>query len=527
MKRLRKFRSWRFLQEARHKQHWRAALVGLGAGGMAVVFQRALAAAEGGRIALLDYLHKAAPSWGWIILPIIAGVVGAFAGWLTNRFAPEAAGSGIPHVKGVLMHARTFSWKRILPVKFIGGVLSIGSGFSLGREGPTVQMGAAMGRALADLLHVPAKAAPRLMACGAGAGLAAAFHAPLAGFIFTIEELQRELSSLTYGMALIAAVVADIVTTSTSGQDNAFHAAGFHAAPLTTLPLFIIIGLLAGLVGTAFNRSLISMQRHFSKVVPLPVWARAGLIGSLAGLAAWWLPEATGSGHRVAEQILHGNFVTSEMIGFLCLLLAAKGVLTLLSYAAGVPGGIFAPMLVLGSVLGMLVGIASATLLPGLVSSPESFSVIGMAALFAAVVRAPLTGIVLVLEMTGDYKQLLPLLSASMVAYIVAERLHVKPIYDALLACDLEKTSLPAVAAPSEPILLEFVVQEDSSMDGAQIRALGLPEKCLLVTISREGRDLVPNGDTVLRAGDHITAVASGGNAALASATIHSLSKVL
>jgi len=520
----RKLQSWHVLRDRRRNQYVRAALVGLVAGAVALLFQEALVLAEESRLALFAWLESAPTGTGWAAAMLIGGACGAFVGWLTARFAPEAAGSGIPHVKGALMHVSTMSWKRVLPVKFLGGVLCIGSGFSLGREGPTVQMGAAVGKMVADLLKVPAKAAPRLMACGAGAGLAAAFHAPLAGFIFTIEELQREFSTLTYVMALIAAVVADIVATSVWGSGNVFDASGFPAAPLSSLPVCAVIGVAAGLSGSAFSRALLYIKERATDAAQFPPWARAGLIGVLVGSAAWWLPSLAGGGHEITKLMLHGDVAAVEFMGFLAILFVGKFVLTILSYAAGVPGGIFAPMLVMGASLGMLAGIVTTGFFPGMAPIPESFVAIGMAAFFAAVVRAPITGIVLVLEMTGDFHQLLPLITASLLALVVAERLGTPPIYDALLDADTNRQH-PDVPAHREPVLLEFVVQEGSEMDGKAIKDLPLPARCLFVTIARQGNDILPNGATLLHRGDHVTAVLSGAGAAEAVVRLLPLSK--
>jgi len=227
----RRLRRWSLLRERRQYHFLRDALVGLLAGIAAVLFQAALFYTEGLRNPLLSWLRMF-PYWGWMVLPVIGAGMGALAGYITSRFAPEASGSGIPHVKAVLLQLRPMRWQRILPVKFIGGVLAIGAGFSLGREGPTVQMGAAIGKMLSHVLKVPKRSRSQLVA--AGAGLAAAFNAPLAGFIFAIEELQREMSPLTYGTALIAAAVGDIVTRTFTGQLPSFHISGYSTPPLTT-----------------------------------------------------------------------------------------------------------------------------------------------------------------------------------------------------------------------------------------------------------------------------------------------------
>jgi CIC family chloride channel protein len=180
----------------RRDQFIQSAIIGVLVGGAAVLFQLMLNFLESTRFSLLKDL-KLHPAWGWIILPVSGGLLAGLGGYLTQRFAPEASGSGIPHVKAVLLNIREINWRRLLPVKFFAGLLSIGGGLSLGREGPTVQMGAAIGKASSDYLHTGKSSTRHLIAAAAGAGLSAAFNAPLAGFIFVIEELQRELSPIT------------------------------------------------------------------------------------------------------------------------------------------------------------------------------------------------------------------------------------------------------------------------------------------------------------------------------------------
>lgn len=503
-------RGWRVvLHEHRHLQFARAVLVGLGAGILAVLFQYALTAAEVTRTALLHRMH-AFPWWGWLVLPIVGGSSAGIAGWMTGRYAPEAAGSGIPHIKGVLMHVRVLNWRRLLPVKFLGGVLAIGAGLSLGREGPTVQMGSAVGKAIGELMHLPRRSRGQLIAAGAGAGLAAAFNAPLAGFIFVIEELQRELSPLTYGTALIAAVVADIITRTFTGQLPSFHIHGYPMPPLSALPLFAVVGVIAGLMGVAFNRSLLWTLRRFHAWKRMPRWARPALVAVLAGLLAWWLPQAIGGGHSTGEALLRGQYAAAGFFGFLLLLFIAKFLLTVVSYGSGVPGGIFAPLLVLGALVGLMTGQLGGMVLPSVAHTTAAFAVIGMAAAFAAIVRAPLTGIVLILEMTNNYEQLFPLLVACMIAFLVAERLYNKPIYEALLEYDLERTGYVTHPQSAEPVTMELAVEPHSPMDGHRVRDLGLPEGCLLVMINRGGREIVPAGATALQAGDHVTVFVAG-----------------
>lgn len=496
------------LQKTRRRyQLFQAAIVGSVSGLVAVAFARMLYLAEALRFDVLLFSKMASP-WAIFVLPAAGFFLGSFAGWLMSRFAPEATGSGIPHVKAVLLHLRPMRWRRVLLVKFFGGVAGIGGGLSLGREGPTVQMGAAVGMAVANLFKIPARARDHLIACGAGSGLAAAFNAPLAGFIFVIEELQRELSPLTYGSAFVAAVTSVTVMRTLTGQLPAFQIRGYDTPPLEVLPLFVVLGIAAGLMGVAFNKSILWSLEVSQNRIKAPVWLKAGLVCASAGFLAWWLPEAVGTGHHTAEAVLRGQYAGASMLGFVAVLFVAKFAMTVVSYATGAPGGIFAPLLVLGALLGLIVGEVSHILFPGAAHTPAAFSVIGMAAFFSAAVRAPLTGVVLIMEMTANQEQLFPLLVACLVAYLVAGFTGNRPIYETLLDRDLRRSGIRD-SQELEPVLADYVVEPGSSMDGRQLKDLNLPEGCLLVTVKRAGQDTIPGGSTRLVAGDQITVIAA------------------
>lgn len=422
----------------RRDQFIQSAIIGALVGGAAVVFQLMLNFLESTRFSILADL-KLHPAWGWIILPVAGGIIAGLGGYLTQRYAPEASGSGIPHVKAVLLNIREIHWRRLLPVKFFGGLLSIGGGLSLGREGPTVQMGAAIGKASADYLHTGKSSTRHLIAAAAGAGLSAAFNAPLAGFIFVIEELQRELSALTFGSAFVSCVTAVAINRIFTGQLPSFHIRGYPMPSLSALPLFALVGLIAGYAGIGFNKLLIAAI-HKSKKLHMPMWVKTSSMGVLAGIIAWWLPEAIGGGHHAAESILQGKFASSDVIVFLIILFVVKFGFTILSYASGAPGGIFAPLLVLGAIIGLVFGQVSAFAFPELGTTPAAFAVVGMAAMFTSIVRAPLTGIVLILEMTGNQEQLFALILACLAAYLVAEHSGNKPIYESLMEDELNKS---------------------------------------------------------------------------------------
>jgi CIC family chloride channel protein len=263
------------------------------------------------------------------------------------------------------------------------------------------------------------------------------FNAPLAGFIFTLEELRRPMSVVTYSGTLVAVICSVMVARAFTGQLPDFAVRGYPPPPLESFPLVLAIGVVAALLGVVFNRGLLGLHRRFLAIRAVPRWSLPGLVLAAIGLVAWWLPDATGGGHGVAQRLLSGDYPAG--LGGLAILLAAKFAVTLTSYASGTPGGIFAPILVIGTIAGVIVGHAGHWLLPAIAPTPTAFAVLGMAAVFTASVRAPLTGITLILEMTGEQDQLFALCGACLVAYLVAEALRDRPIYEALLEEDLAR----------------------------------------------------------------------------------------
>lgn len=478
----------------------RAALVGLLAGALAVAFRAMLALGDALRNALLLWSHMQ-PWVGWVA-PVLLGSAGAISAVvLVRRYAPEASGSGIPHLKAVLHRFRILNWRRVLPVKFFGGVLAIGSGLALGREGPTVQMGGAVGDAVADWLHSSTRERLTLTAAGAGAGLAAAFNAPLSGLVFVLEEAQRDFRPVVFGAAFIAAATANIVTRLTSGQLPVFRVPSYPVPPLTALPVFALLGIVAGLFGILFNRSVLRTLDRFAQFTGRRSWLMIAAVGALVGIAGWASPLSVGGGHDLAERVLTGQIVLAAIpLWFL-----VRFGLTILSFGTGAPGGIFAPLLVLGALIGLAIGQIANAIVPGILPEPAIVAVVGMAAYFTAIVRAPLTGVVLIIEMTGNYEQMLPLLVACFCAYAVAEYLGDLPIYEALLERDLRRG--PIAHMLEEPMVIELEVEPHAGFDGRSIRELGLPPGCILVRIRERGREWIPTAETRLEAHMRITAV--------------------
>ncbi|CAN5691769.1 H(+)/Cl(-) exchange transporter ClcA [soil metagenome] len=478
----------------------RAALVGLCAGIIAVIFRTLLTMADTMREDLVLWAHQF-PSVGWL-LPITFGAVGAaLSVLLVRRYAPETSGSGIPHLKATLHRLRELRWRRVLPVKMVGGVLAIGSGMAMGREGPTVQMGGAVGDAIARWLNVTARERLVLIAAGAGAGLAAAFNAPLSGLVFILEEVQRDFRPLVFGAVFLAAAVADIVARLAAGQLPVFTIPSYPVPPLANIPLFIVLGVATGVLGVAFNQGLLATQTLFSRLPERLRIVAGGAVGALAGLIAWFSPSAVGGGHSLAEQVLAGHF----LLAVIPLWFLLRFGLTMFSYGTGAPGGIFAPLLVLGALIGLAIGEIAHFFAPVAVPQPAVFAVVGMAAYFTAIVRAPLTGIVLILEMTGNYSQMLPLLVSCFTAYAVAEALKDLPIYEALLERDLLSGGLRPTY--KEPIVVEMVVEPGSPFVGKMVKNLALPPGCLLVHYREHEHQLIPTASTRLEEHMYITAV--------------------
>jgi CIC family chloride channel protein len=506
----REMRDFLRAHEQRRRQLPRSLLVGLFAGLVAVAFRAALSEAEALRDGLITFV-RAYALWA-LPLPLILGASGgAVAVYLVRRFAPEAAGSGIPHVKAVLHGLSTMAWQRILAVKFFGGIAGIGAGLALGREGPTIQMGSAVGQMVSGWFACTPRERRTLIAAGAGAGLAAAFNAPLSGLVFVLEEVQRDFSSGVFTATLIASVVADITTRFFLGQLPVFHVQIETIPDLSLLPFALLLGVIAGLLGVAFNRGLLFSLDLFERLRQWPSWVRGGLVGLLVGVVALFVPIAVGGGSRLLEHTLVGELSFFALGGFFLLRFA----LTMLSYGSGAPGGIFAPLLVLGAEIGLAVGAIAGKVLPDAMSDPHMFAVVGMAAYFTAIVRAPLTGIVLMVEMTGNYSLVLPLLVACLTAYGVADFLGDRPVYEGLLERDLLRTR--KVPELDGTLLLDFVIASGSAFDGKRVREIGLPPGAIIVMIRSGLREIVPTADSQLAAGDRISVlIAREATAALA-----------
>ena len=402
-------------------------LAGLSIGLVGGAFRGILIAAEGWREALIGWAH-ASPRVGWLA-PIALGLAGAaVARVLVVQFAPSAEGSGIQRVEAVFNGDVKPAPNSILPVKFFGGIFAMGSGLALGREGPTVQMGATLSWLISRWLTKDDQDSNIIGAAGAGAGLAVAFNTPIGGSVFVFEELTGSFRPWLMVSTLATTLVAVWIMRWMLGNALDFSVEKVSLTQVWRIGPFLALGGMLGVVGAAYNALNVGLLRLTDRLPMLSSINRAAIIGATVGLVAWFLPATVGGGETLTQAILAGRYAGAALLAiWLVRLLLAPW-----SYAAGTPGGLFAPLLVLGASSGALFAevLHHCLPLPGL--SPIAFAVVGMAALFSASVRAPLTGIVLTVEMTGRGDLTLSLLGASLMAMLVAMLLKSEPIYETL-----------------------------------------------------------------------------------------------
>lgn len=411
--------------------------VGLGAGISISVFRYLLAGSEILRPVIYHNLREALADgqWQWLALYILSFIIIAYLLKLIVAREPMCTGSGIPQIKGILQGDMSMRWFSVLWSKIIGGVLAIGAGMSLGREGPSVQIGACVGQGLSQTSRRTGFESRILMTAGAGAGLAAAFNAPLAGVIFGLEEMQKTISPALLLTGITASITAATVTEVVFGMSPVFSMGYLLPLPLNLFDVLVAAGIVIGLLGRLFNIAL---------AYSLNTYSRLGLSGmkkplvplALAGILGFVLPEILGGGNLLVDSLV----VTDYTIGFLCLLFVGKFLFTMICFGSGVPGGIFLPMLVLGAAGGAV--LAKLLVLAGLLPAMYYADIIvfGMAAYFSSVVKSPVTGSILILEMTGSFQHMLALLVVSLTAYVISDLTGGRPVYDELLDRALGKS---------------------------------------------------------------------------------------
>jgi len=382
---------------------------------------------------LLDPLLARPLSQRLALIPLLLIAVGLVVGLLLERVVPFARGSGIPEVKtayafgpGAQLSARTAAGK------FVLGALSIGSGFSLGREGPTVQICAAIGAAVGTLTRRPLAVVKALISVGAAAGIAAAFNTPIAAITFAMEEVIGDLNQRLVGAIVVASVAAAVVERAILGGRPALAVPAYSLGNWKELFAYAGLGATAGLGAAVFVQGLLSVRRAVRGLTALPLWARPAVGGVGMAAIGLLLPQTFGIGYTTLSSALLGRMSWPAM----ATLSAGKMAATITSYGWGLSGGIFAPTLVVGATLGGAFAHLVHPFAGPSVETVGSFALVGMGAFFAGAIRAPITSILIIFEMTGDYAIILPLMISNSISFTLASRLHPVPIYDALLHQD-------------------------------------------------------------------------------------------
>jgi CIC family chloride channel protein len=432
-------------------------LIGIVCGLAAVAFHVAITLASH---VLIDRAMNA-PGRSWIGWTLATPALGALAcGVLLQFVVPNARGSGVPQVKVAFALAGGRLRLRDSVGKFVLGVLQLGSGSSMGREGPTVQICAGVASSLGRLTRVSPKALRRLIPVGAAAGIAAAFNAPIAAVTFTIEEVVGNLDQAVLSGVIVAAALSAVIERSVLGEHPVFSIPEqYGLLHASSLAVYALLGVAAAVVSIVFTDSLLGLRQWF-RASRLPPWARpavGGLVTGALAIVAWWKLEVhgvTGGGYETLSDALAGNVGVRVML----VLCAMKVMATVFSYGSGGAGGIFAPALFIGGMLGGVIGQLDATLLHHTGEPIGAFALVGMGAVFAGIIRAPMTSVLIIVEMTGGYSLILPLMIANMSAYGLARRLRPVPVYEALLDQDGIHLHEKAVADVLERIPLRDVM---------------------------------------------------------------------
>jgi CIC family chloride channel protein len=376
----------------------------------------------------------------FIYLAILTpGVGGLLVGLALQYWVPGAVGSGVPQVKvAYALHAGHVPFRDAVG-KFFLGIVQIGSGGSLGREGPTVQICAGISSLLARVFSLSRQSQRRMTSVGVAAGIAAAFNAPIAAVTFTLEEIIGDLDQTMLSGVIVAAAIAAAVERGILGQHPVFEVQRQHSlGHASSLIWYAVLGVLSALAAVTFTDSLLKLRNGFKSFTAVPKWVHPAVGGALTGglalIAILWLKQngITGGGYKTLSQALAGSLSLKVMIGLCMLKLAA----TVCSYSSGGVGGIFAPSLFIGGMLGGGVGYVDVTVLHHSNDSIGAFALVGMGAVFAGIIRAPMTSVLIIFEMTGSYGLILPLMIANMTAYGLARHWRNTPVYEALLLQD-------------------------------------------------------------------------------------------
>lgn len=480
------------------------ALVGLLGGGVVTLYRLSLSNAEKLlRSATEQIAGNPALMAAWALAVVgLMLVVGSLIRW-----EPDTAGSGIPQVDAEVVGRKDMAWHRVILAKFVEGTAVALAGLSMGREGPSVQLGGMSGKAVSRLLGRKRGEERLLITCGAAAGMSAAFHAPLTGVLFAIEEIHKEFTASLIISVMASSLTADYLVCGVLGVNPVVKLDFIQDLPHGEYGHVVLLGLLCGILGALHNRGMFACQDLYKKIPGRYPCARLCIPFALAWVSAFLWPELMCGGDAIIEGIISPKDLTLAAVAAL---LAGKYAFTTISFGSGAPGGTLFPLVVMGALAGSVFALAcSATGGPDIAYYPN-FMALGIAGLFAAVVRAPVTGVVLVFELTGSLDAMLSVSLVSILAYMVANLTKTDPFYEHLL------TSQLGVTQPNDPvgelhagekIVKTFHLGAGCRIEGKTIREIPWPDAMRVVLVRRASSDLIPSGDTVLEALDEILVI--------------------
>ena len=416
--------------------------------------------------------------WFLLIVPVAGGLI---YGPLVSRFAPEARGHGVPEVMLAVARGGGRIRPRVAIVKSLASGLCIGSGGSVGREGPIVQIGSALGSAAGQIARVPESKMRLLVACGAAGGISATFNAPIAGVFFALEVILRDWAAGSFGIVVVSSITANAISRMAFGQAAFLSLPAFHVTSPWQYALFAGLGLAGVAVGLSFTRILYAMEDLADRIWRGPEWLRPAVGGLALGALLFAMPELYGVGYGVLEQGIAGEYA----VAFLLALLAGKVIATSLTIAIGGSGGIFAPSLFMGAMVGTAYGDGAHALLPGIAGPAGAYGLVGMAAVFAAAAGAPITAIMVIIELTGEYALVLPLMAAVVVAYGLARLVSDDTIYT--LKLRRRGIDIDAAEAPVAGLTVADAMSACPHPEPADASARALVQR-----LARDGLDSIP-----------------------------------
>jgi chloride channel protein, CIC family len=417
------------------------------------------------RVGIRLYPVGGAP-WRRLLFPV-AGSLGI--GYLLYRHFPNARGSGVPQTKAALFAREGRITLRTVLGKFFCTSATLASGIPLGREGPSVQVGAGIASVLGRLLGLRTEQVKKLIPVGAAAAIAAAFNTPLAAVLFSLEEIMGDLHAPVMGAVVLASATAWMVLRVFLGDHPLFKVPQYQLVSPAEFAVYAMLGVAGGVVSAAFTKLLLGMRARFLRFPLKTVWFQPVAGGLLVGVVGWFVPQVLGVGYGYVGEALNGRMAFQLML----LLVVLKLFAVTTSYASGNAGGIFGPALFIGAMLGGTVGTVAHHLFPTYTATPGAYALVGMGAVFAGIVRAPMTSVLMIFEMTQDYAVIVPLMIANLVSLFIASRLQHDPIYEALAVQDgihLPKGEtrqrsgrrqvIRVMQAPSELLPAEITVRE-------------------------------------------------------------------